>query len=129
MSSRKVISTSEAPSAIGPYSQAVEISAQRMVFLSGQIPLNPATQEMEVGDISAQTERVMQNLEAVLKASSMTFADVVKCGIFLIDMADFAAVNAVYSKYFSVNPPARATVAVSALPRGSRVEIDAIAVA
>jgi 2-iminobutanoate/2-iminopropanoate deaminase len=125
---RTIVSTVDAPKAIGPYSQAISVNATRMIFCSGQIPLDPISQEMVTGDISAQTERVMKNLEAVLKAASMDFSNVVKCGIFLIDMADFAAVNAVYARYFSANPPARATVAVSQLPKGARVEIDAIAV-
>lgn len=125
---REIIKTSSAPGAIGPYSQAVAVPAGKMVFLSGQIPLDPATGEMVPGDVVAQTERVMKNLEAVLAAAGMTFANVVRCGIFLTDLGDFGKVNEVYGRYFPVNPPARATVQVSALPKGSRVEIDAIAV-
>lgn len=125
---RDVIQTAEAPKAIGPYSQAVAVPAGRMVFLSGQIPLDPATGEMVQGDVQAQAERVMKNLEAVLKAAGCTFADVVRCGIFLTDLGDFAKVNEVYARYFPANPPARATVQVSALPRGAKVEIDCIAV-
>lgn len=125
---REVIKTSSAPGAIGPYSQAISVPAGKMVFLSGQIPLDPATGEMVSGDVVAQTERVMKNLEAVLAAAGMTFANVVRCGIFLTDLGDFGKVNEVYGRYFPVNPPARATVQVSALPKGSRVEIDAIAV-
>ena len=98
------------------------------MFLSGQIPLDPATGEMVAGDVSAQTERVMKNLEAVLAAAGCTFANVVRCGIFLTDLADFSKVNEVYGRYFPSNPPARATVQVSALPRGAKVEIDCIAV-
>lgn len=125
---REVIETSSAPAAIGPYSQAVSVPAGRMVFLSGQIPLDPVSGELVAGDVVAQTERVMKNLEAVLAAAGMTFANVVRCGIFLTDLGDFGKVNEVYGRYFPVNPPARTTVQVSALPKGSRVEIDAIAV-
>lgn len=129
MSMRKTIQTSNAPQAIGPYSQAVEVPAGRMVFLSGQIPINPQNGDMIQGDISAQTRQVMDNLGAVLNAAGLDFSHVTRCGIFLIDLNDFAKVNEVYAGYFSEAPPARATVQVSALPRGARVEIDAIAVA
>ncbi len=125
---RTVVQTASAPKAIGPYSQAVAVPAGRMVFLSGQIPLDPATGEMVPGDVTAQTERVMKNLEAVLAASGLSFADVVRCGIFLTNLGDFGKVNEVYGRYFPSNPPARATVQVSALPKGAQVEIDAIAV-
>lgn len=125
---REVIQTDGAPAAIGPYSQAVAVPAGRMVFLSGQIPLDPKTGQIVEGDITAQTERVMKNLEAVLAKSGATFANVVRCGIFLTDLNDFGKVNDVYAKSFPSNPPARATVQVAALPRGSKVEIDAIAV-
>lgn len=125
---REVIKTSSAPGAIGPYSQAVSVPAGKMVFLSGQIPLDPVSGAMVDGDVVAQTERVMKNLEAVLAASGLSFAHVVRCGIFLTDLGDFGKVNEVYGRYFPVNPPARATVQVSALPKGARVEIDAIAV-
>jgi 2-iminobutanoate/2-iminopropanoate deaminase len=126
--SRIVIQSEAAPKAIGPYSQAVSVPAGRMVFLSGQIPLDPATGEIVPGDVVAQTERVMKNLQAVLEAAGFSFDHVVRCGIFLTDLGDFAKVNEVYARYFPVNPPARATVQVSALPRGVKVEIDAIAV-
>jgi 2-iminobutanoate/2-iminopropanoate deaminase len=122
------IHSDQAPRAIGPYSQAVSAQTGRLVFLSGQIPLDPGTGELVGGDISAQTERVMENLGAVLKAASLGFADVVRCTIYLVDLGEFAAVNAVYGRYFTSAPPARATVQVAALPRGARVEIDAIAV-
>ncbi len=122
---KKVISTSNAPAAIGPYSQAIE--AGGFVFLSGQIPLDPATGQMVDGDVSAQTERVMENLEAVLAAAGCSFADVVRTGIFLTDLGDFAKVNEVYARRFPENPPARATVQVAALPRGAKVEIDLVA--
>lgn len=126
---RDVIQTDQAPKAIGPYSQAVSASSGNLVFLSGQIPLDPATGQLVTGDIQAETERVMKNLEAVLAAAGCTFGNVVRCGIFLTDLGDFGKVNEVYARYFPNNPPARATVQVSALPRGARVEIDCIAVA
>lgn len=119
------IETSAAPAPIGPYNQA--ILAGGFVFCSGQIPLDPATGELVAGDAGAQTRQVMRNLEAVLGAASATFANVVKTTIFLLDMNDFAAVNAVYGEYFTETPPARSTVAVAALPRGARVEIEAVA--
>ena len=126
---RKAISTPDAPAAIGPYSQAVSVSAGRMVFCSGQIPLDPATGQMVEGDIQKQTERVMANLAAVLAADGMGFDHVVRTTIFLADMADFAKVNEVYARSFGSTPPARATVQAAGLPRGARVEIDCIAVA
>ncbi len=126
---RTVIQSGDAPKAIGPYSQAVSVPAGRMVFFSGQIPLDPATGELVKGDITLETERVMKNLAAVLTAANLEWSHVVRCGIFLTDLGDFAKVNEVYGRYFPNNPPARATVQVSALPRGARVEVDAIAVA
>jgi 2-iminobutanoate/2-iminopropanoate deaminase len=125
----KALQSAQAPKAIGPYSQAIDVSGGRFVFLAGQIPLDPATGEMVQGDVVAQTERVMQNLKAVLEAAGSSFADVVKTTIFVTDLADFKAINETYGKYFSQSPPARATVQVAALPRGCKVEIDAIAVA
>lgn len=125
---RHVIHTDAAPKAIGPYSQAIAAQSGQMIFLSGQIPLNPATGEMVTGDVAAQTEQVMANLRAVLHAAGCTFEHVVRCGIFLTDLGDFAKVNEVYGKSFPSAPPARATVQVSALPRGAKVEIDCIAV-
>ena len=124
---RRAFHSDAAPKAIGPYSQAVQV-AKGPIFLSGQIPLDPATGQLVTGDIVAQTERVMKNLEAVLKAAGCTFEHVVRCGIFLVDLNDFAKVNEVYGRHFSENPPARSTVQVSALPKGARVEIDAVAV-
>ena len=124
---RLAFHSDQAPKAIGPYSQAVR-RGQGPVFLSGQIPLDPATQTLVEGDITAQTERVMKNLQNVLKAAGCGFEHVVRCGIFLTDLNDFAKVNEVYGRYFAENPPARSTVQVSALPKGARVEIDAIAV-
>ncbi|MBS2022029.1 MAG: RidA family protein [Deltaproteobacteria bacterium] len=123
--SRTVISTPHAPAAIGPYSQAIAYG--NLVFTSGQIPLDPATQQMITGDIRAQTERVMQNLEAVLTAAGCDFSHVLKASIFVADLADFAAVNEVYGKRFPQAPPTRSTVQVAALPRGARVEIDLVA--
>jgi 2-iminobutanoate/2-iminopropanoate deaminase len=125
---RKIIHSDDAPKAIGPYSQAVQVDAGRMTFLSGQIPLNPKTMEMVQGDAAAQAEQVMKNLGAVLAAAGLDFSHVVRCTIFLTDLADFARVNEVYGRFFTGAPPARATVQVAALPRGARVEIDAIAV-
>lgn len=121
----RAISTDRAPRAIGPYSQA--IVAGDLLFLSGQIPLDPATGELVSGGIEIQTRRVMQNLAAVLQAAGSSFAEVVRTTIFLADLGDFAAVNAVYAEFFPGTPPARSTVQVAALPRGARVEIDAIA--
>ena len=125
-SSRQVIHTDSAPKAIGPYSQA--IVAGNLVFTSGQIPLDPKTQQMVEGDIRVQTERVMENLSAVLQAAGVGFADVVKGTIFVADLGDFATVNEIYGKRFSASPPARSTVQVAALPKGARVEIDLIAI-
>ena len=125
---RRVISTPGAPKAIGPYSQAIEARGVRTVYLSGQIPLDPATGELVKGTIEEETERVMENLGAVLAAAGAGFHDVVRTTIYLADLADFAKVNEVYGRRFPSSPPARATVQVAALPRGARVEIDAVAV-
>jgi 2-iminobutanoate/2-iminopropanoate deaminase len=122
---KTVIATTTAPQAIGPYSQA--IAAGGFVFLSGQIPLDPATGEMVSGDIRVETERVLENLAAVLQAAGADFSHVVRTTIFLTNLADFAVVNETYAKRFTAAPPARATVQVAALPRGARVEIDAVA--
>ena len=125
---REIITTDQAPKAIGPYSQAVR--AGGLVFTSGQIPLDPATGEMVGGDdIRAQTERVMENLAQVLRAAGTSFGNVVKSTIFLTDLADFVAVNEVYGACFPSAPPARSTVQVAALPRGARVEIELVALA
>jgi 2-iminobutanoate/2-iminopropanoate deaminase len=121
----RTVSTSSAPKAIGPYSQAV--TAGDLVFTSGQIPLDPRTQQLVEGDVRAQAERVMENLSAVLEAAGVGFENVVKATIFLVDLADFATVNEVYGKRFPRDPPARSTVQVAALPRGARVEIELIA--
>jgi 2-iminobutanoate/2-iminopropanoate deaminase len=124
--SRQVVHTEGAPRAIGPYSQA--IIANGFVFCSGQIALDPATGELIEGDVAAQAERAIQNLRAVLEAAGSSLAHVVKTTVFLQDMADFAAMNAVYAQFFGESPPARSTVGNLALPRGARFEIEAIAV-
>ena len=125
---RQTITTPDAPKAIGPYAQAVSVTG-RLVFCSGQIPLDPRTGEIVgAGDVREQTERVMQNLGAVLRAAGASFAHVTKTTIFLTDLQDFAAVNEVYAKHVGEHPPARATVQVAGLPKGAAVEIEAIAV-
>ena len=122
---KQAVSSPDAPKAIGPYSQAVR--AGQLLFVSGQVPLDPATGQIVSGDIAAQTRRVFDNLGAVLKAGGRSFADVVRMTVFLADMNDFAAVNEVYGTYFSEPYPARATVQVARLPKDARVEIDVIA--
>ncbi len=124
---KEIISTENAPGAIGPYSQAVKTNG--MVFCSGQIPIDIATGEFVSDDVAQQTEQVLKNLSAVLEAAGTSLNNVVKTTVFLMDMADFAAMNEVYAKYFSDNKPARATVQAAGLPRGARVEIECIAVA
>ena len=123
--SKEVISTKDAPAALGPYSQA--ISTGSMVFTAGQVAIDPATGKLLEDDITIQTEQVLKNLTAVLDAAGTNLANVVKCTVFLQDMGEFAAMNAVYGKYFTENPPARSAVQVAALPLGARVEIEAIA--
>jgi 2-iminobutanoate/2-iminopropanoate deaminase len=122
---RETVSTGKAPAAIGPYSQAVRSGG--FLFCSGQIPLDPATGKMVDGGIEAQTERVLRNLEAVLTGGGSTLESVVKTTVYLTDLADFPAMNAVYAKFFRQAPPARATVQVAKLPAGAKVEIDAVA--
>jgi 2-iminobutanoate/2-iminopropanoate deaminase len=124
---KEIISTERAPAAIGPYSQAV--AAGGFVFLSGQIPIDPATRALVPGDVRKQTRQVLDNLKAVLTASGASLGDVVKTTIYLTNLADFTAVNEIYAETFGTEPPARATVGVAALPMGAKVEIDAIAVA
>ncbi len=125
---RQTITTMGAPKAIGPYAQAVIAPAGRLLFCSGQIPIDPKTGEMVgAGDVRAQTERVLENLGAVLSAAGASFASVVKTTIFLADLQDFGSVNEVYARYFPNDPPARATVEVAGLPKGALVEIEAIA--
>jgi len=131
---REIVSN-QAPKAIGPYSQAVAVdmtpaAGGRLIFCSGQIPLDPVSGEMVgAGDVRVQTERVLQNLDAVLRAGGASLAAVVKTTIYLADLQDFGAVNEVYARYFPDRPPARATVQVAGLPRSAMFEIDAIAVA
>ncbi len=120
-----MIRTDKAPAPIGPYSQA--ILAGNELFCSGQIAIDPSTGELAGEDATAQTEQVLRNLGAVLEAAQMDYSNVVKTTIFLVDMNDFAAVNAVYAKYFDAAKPARSTIAVAALPKNARVEIEAIA--
>src|SRR5215469_10077304 len=124
---KKIISTSEAPGAIGPYSQAVRSGS--FLFCSGQIPLDPKSGEIVPGDIAAQTRRVLENIAAILKADGLGFDDVVKTTIFLTNLADFQIVNDIYGSYFKHEPPARSTVQVTALPKGVSVEIEVIATA
>jgi 2-iminobutanoate/2-iminopropanoate deaminase len=122
---KKVIATQDAPAAVGPYSQAVAVG--NLLFCAGQIPLDPVTNELVGDDVTTQTERVCQNIAHVLKANEMTFANVVKTTVFLTDLANFAAMNAVYAKYFTEPFPARSTIQVAGLPRGSQVEIEVTA--
>jgi 2-iminobutanoate/2-iminopropanoate deaminase len=124
--SRTTITAPGAPAAIGPYSHAVAVG--NLLFCSGQTPIDPATGELIEGDIAQQTRRVLQNLQLVLSASGVTLAQAVKTTVFLMDMADFAAMNAVYAEFFPAAPPARSTVQVAGLPRGARVEIELVAV-
>jgi 2-iminobutanoate/2-iminopropanoate deaminase len=122
---KKIIHTDEAPKAIGPYSQAVR--TEKMVYTAGQIALDPTTMEIVSGGIEAETRQVLNNLKQVLEAANSGLAYVVKTTVFLRDMADFPKMNAIYAEFFGENPPARSTVAASALPRGVAVEIEAIA--
>jgi 2-iminobutanoate/2-iminopropanoate deaminase len=122
---RQAVSTAGAPAAIGPYSQGIEVDG--FVFCSGQIGLDPATGELVAGGVEAQAERALRNLSAVLDAAGLTMADVVKTTLFLADIGDFAAVNAVYARHMPDPPPARSTFAVGALPKGGLVEVEAIA--
>ena len=124
---REVVATENAPKPIGPYSQEA-IKANGFIFLSGQTPLDPATQQLVTGGVAEQTERTLKNLEAVLKAAGSGLDKVVRCGVFLKDMNDFAAMNEMYGKFFKSNPPARSTVQAARLPKDCLVEIDAIAI-
>ena len=124
---RQVISTDRGPKAIGPYSQAVR--ANGLVFLSGQIPLDPNTEQLISGDIAAQTERALHNISGILEAAGSSIGQVIKTTVFLKDMNDFAAMNEVYGRYFTANPPARSTVEVARLPKDVLVEIEVIALA
>ena len=122
---KSAITSSDAPSAIGPYSSALRVGP--LLFISGQVPVDPATGKMVDGDISTQTSRVLDSVGALLKAGGLDYADVVRTTVFLADMNDFAAMNAVYQSYFSEPYPARSTVQAARLPRDARIEIDAIA--
>lgn len=122
---REVISTKDAPQAIGPYSQAIK--ANGFVFVSGQVAIDPATQQVITGDVSAQTDRVLRNLSEILEAAGSGLGKTVRATVFLKNMADFTAMNQVYGKYFSSVPPARSTVEVARLPKDVLVEIDVIA--
>ena len=125
MTFKEIVNTSKAPNAIGPYSQAIKIN--KMVFLSGQIAIEPKTQQFIEGDIETQTRRVLDNLKSVVEASGSSLENVVKTTIYLTDMNDFSKVNEIYATYFSSGKPARSTVCVAALPKNAKVEIDAIA--
>lgn len=124
---REVVFTKDAPQAVGPYSQAIR--ANGFVFVSGQVAIDPATQQVIVGDVKAQTDRVLRNLSEILEAAESGLGRVVRCGVFLKNIGDFAAMNEVYGKYFSTAPPARTTVEVARLPKDVLVEIDVIALA
>jgi 2-iminobutanoate/2-iminopropanoate deaminase len=128
MSGRRVIHSPLAPQAIGPYSQAIAAAPGELIFCSGQVGLDPKSGQLVPGGVEAETRQVLANLEAVLAAAGVGPAEVVRTTIFLADMDDFAKVNAIYGQLFSADPPARATVQVAGLPKGARVEIDAIAV-
>jgi len=121
---KKIILTQEAPAPVGPYSQAVQW--KDILFCSGQISIDPKTNEVFTGDIQRQTEMVMNNIAAVLKKADLTFENIIKTTIFLTNMGDFAKVNEVYAKFFTQDPPARSTIAVAALPKGVNVEIEVI---
>ncbi len=125
--SRIAVNTKSAPRAIGPYSQA--ICTDTLVFCSGQIPLDPTTGALIDGDIAAQTRQVLKNVHAILEAAGSSLEKVVKTTVFLADIADFAAVNAVYAEFFPDEPPARSAFQVAALPKGARIEIEALALA
>jgi 2-iminobutanoate/2-iminopropanoate deaminase len=125
MTDRKVINSVLAPQAIGPYSQAIRTGD--LIFVSGQIPLDPQTGELVAGDIGAQTERVLQNVQAILESAGSAMAHIVKTTVFLADIADFAAMNEVYGRFFPNDPPARSAFQVAALPKGARVEIEVVA--
>jgi 2-iminobutanoate/2-iminopropanoate deaminase len=124
---KKIISTAEAPAALGPYSQAVRVGST--IYCAGQIPLDPKTGQIVSQDISDQTRRVLDNITAVLRSEGLSFENIVKATIFLTDLGDFQTVNEIYGSYFDDEPPARSTVQVAALPKGARVEIEVIAVA
>ena len=123
---REVISTEHAPKAIGPYSQAIR--ANGFIFVSGQTPIDPSNQQLITGTVGEQTERVLRNIEGILKQAGSSMHKIVRCGVFLKDMNDFAAMNEVYARFFPSTPPARTTIQAARLPKDCQVEIDAIAV-
>jgi len=125
MATKQIIKPAKSPAAVGPYNHAVRIG--ELLFTAGQIPLNPADGNLIAGDIKAQTERVLENLKAILEDQKLTFANVVKSTVFMTNLADFAGMNEVYAKYFTENYPARSTIQVAALPKGASVEIEVIA--
>jgi 2-iminobutanoate/2-iminopropanoate deaminase len=122
---KKIIATSKAPAAIGPYSQAIRIGD--FLYTSGQISLDPETMEMITGDIEVETEKVLKNIEAILKADGLNLNNIIKTTVYLTDLSEFARMNQVYEKFFADTKPARACVQVAALPKGAKIEIDAVA--
>jgi 2-iminobutanoate/2-iminopropanoate deaminase len=125
MATKTIIKPAKSPAAVGPYNHGVRVGS--LLFCSGQIPIDPATGNLVSGDIKAQTERVLQNVKAILDDQKLTFANVVKCTVFLTNLADFAKMNEVYAKYFTSGFPARSTIQVAALPKGANVEIEVVA--
>jgi 2-iminobutanoate/2-iminopropanoate deaminase len=125
MATKHIIKPAKSPAAVGPYNHAVRVGD--LLFSAGQIPIDPATGHLVSGDIKAQTERVLQNVKAILDDQNLTFTNVVKSTVFLTNLADFGAMNEIYAKYFTENFPARSTVQVTALPKGASVEIEVIA--
>ncbi|MEI6074188.1 MAG: RidA family protein [Verrucomicrobiota bacterium] len=125
MATKQIIKPKNSPAAVGPYNHAVRVG--ELLFCAGQIPIEPASGNLVAGDIQAQTERVLQNVKAILDDQGLTFANVVKSTVFMTNLADFSAMNTVYAKYFTENHPARSTVQVAALPKGASVEIEIVA--
>ena len=125
MATKKIIQPAKSPKAVGPYNHAVRVGD--LLFCAGQIPIDPATGDLVAGDAKAQTERVLQNVKAILDDQGLTFANVVKSTVFLTNLADFAAMNEVYAKHFTTDFPARSTIQVAALPKGANVEIEIVA--
>lgn len=125
---RETVKTTQAPAAVGPYSQGIKFSGGTFLFTAGQVALDPATGQMIEGDIKAQTRRTLENVKAILAAAGSSLANVVKTSVFMTDLSEFAAMNEAYSEFFPQNPPARTTVEVKALPRGAKVEIETLAI-
>jgi 2-iminobutanoate/2-iminopropanoate deaminase len=125
MATKTIVKPAKSPAAVGPYNHAVRVGD--LLFSAGQIPLDPATGDLVQGDIKAQTERVLQNVKAILEDQSLTFANVVKATVFLTNLGDFAGMNEIYAKYFTDDFPARSTIQVAALPKGANVEIEVVA--